>query len=276
MHADLHWFDTQESCDKQARAADQKKYETGLTRVLSDRDPDGSNVHALLLVHLAYIRDDQLAATKSARRFGIARGPGDLPEADDLTRLLEDFTSGFATHFERGRLALGLESLTEEYLKVERRFGTEDQRTIRERDQLLNVLVQFATKVLFVANNSAILRTEQELELNPYVLVLQAVGNSLLNQADELWHRSTHRSDLKKRWKTEEQALKHVYSRNAQGVLDTVITQLQERHTLTATALKETQQMLDALTIPIIQARCPFRKSLVSFFLDKGSNVRAC
>ncbi len=110
---------------------------------------------------------------------------------------------GSATGFERGRVHKGLESLIEEYL-----YATADKEA--ERIALRKALVRFAEKVLFVANHDILLRRgERRVSSAPartgyargrpprtgrrssktiqqYTMVLQAVGNSILAQADEL------------------------------------------------------------------------------------------
>lgn len=240
-------------------AEKEKRTREALIAVLSDRGKekkDGSNVHVLLLAHLAYIRaykppkEGQRAGeqrTKIRRRFGIARGPRKRFDADELKALLDNFATGFAKNFERGRLAFGLESLIENYLKTEARHGHEDPRTIRERERLLDALVRFATKVLFVANNSIILEGAQS-KLDRYTLVLQAVGNSILVQADELLHREAHGKTLEKAKGRESLAVGLAYSGRPRKVLTDLARALRAK-----TVLKTSKKGYDDLIKDIQQ-----------------------
>lgn len=68
----------------------------------------------------------------------------------------------------------------------------------RAKVRLRKALVRFSEKVLFIANNDKLLSDDRE-KINRYILVLQAVGNSILIQADELRNRAEFDRDLEYR-----------------------------------------------------------------------------
>lgn len=125
---------------------------------------------------------------------------------------------------------------------------------VEDRQKLGNSLVHFSEKLLFIANNDLLLAqkrsdkpanagqfvgagqvsyngsTEEDLneqERRPYVLVLQAVGNSILNQLDELRARRNHEGALGLRAKVELETLKRTFSPPPSQVLDELVVQLQ-------------------------------------------------
>ena len=142
------------------------------------------------------------------RRYGLARGPSFDPTKENLieiTRLGFDRVAWLsALGFERGRLIKGLFTLIESYLEASAdAAGLETVALGRARNQLLDGLVGFAEKVLVIANNDVLFnpslpsdasesdRDAQE-KRESYVRVLQAIGSSILVQADELRHRTVH------------------------------------------------------------------------------------
>ncbi|NKB56238.1 MAG: hypothetical protein GKS00_07875 [Alphaproteobacteria bacterium] len=111
--------------------------------------------------------------------------------------------------FNRGRLIWGLETLTEQYLasrwekdirkkypiRVHKQIG--EPKTWEDEQRVLTLaLIRFAAKVLKIANNEELLNSvEKREEIETYILVLQAIGNSILVQADELLRKEEHRND---------------------------------------------------------------------------------
>ncbi len=109
------------------------------------------------------------------------------------------FTQGLAG-LDAGRLDDGLETMIESYLKaVDGSLDRRSENAERELRRLQNGLVNFATKLLFVANNERLLARSNASEddnIRKSVLLLQAVGNSLRIQADELAQRFEHGEKL--------------------------------------------------------------------------------
>jgi hypothetical protein len=98
---------------------------------------------------------------------------------DDELRQLSGAIEG-AGGLGAGRLSLGLETLILAY-----RESAHAGRVGETRRQLLDELVGFAQKVLFVANFSVLVDSEQIREDG---FLLQAVGNAILTQVDEQKH----------------------------------------------------------------------------------------
>ncbi len=158
------------------------------------------------------------------------------------------------TSIGRGRLIPGIESLIEKYVDaayINPSSRTGDH-TRTERDRLTNALVRFAEKILFIANNSNLLtqgssdtHSKQEIKetLRPYTMIFQAIGNSILIQADELRHREDKDKSLTDTKMRERQALYHAYphqptmpetdkinSKTSKDVLDELIAVLRYQH----------------------------------------------
>lgn len=181
-----------------------------------------------------------------ARLFGFIRAPGFAVGQVDSTTVI----SGVATveaatsalGLERGRLPEGLYTLTENYLdhmaNPVRNIvpgqcqGPQlcDSQTEAIRNLLLDSLVRFSEKVLVIANNSQLLSPDRSLpedmgeskgsELNHYVLVLQAVGNSIMIQANELRFREEHKKKQKAAKGRELLGVGLAYSSDPRVVLD--------------------------------------------------------
>ncbi|KAB2836089.1 MAG: hypothetical protein F9K48_02765 [Candidatus Brocadia sp.] len=83
-----------------------------------------------------------------------------------------------------------------------------DDKTEINRNALIDEVVRFAQRVLTIANYNEMFRgkiwiqriTEWEtsfgLRINSYVIILQAIGNSLLTQADELQHKASYKKKI--------------------------------------------------------------------------------
>ena len=172
----------------------------------------------------ALLRVDQ---PRSARKYGLVTGP--VRAASDFAEnVLKDWQGSTrslgAVGLAEGRLDIGLNRLIENYIKLAyqgRTDPTREKDAASERKRLLDGLVQFSEKILFIANNTVLLGSEmvRRPETRPaapsdapaeptgasstarsrdYARVLQAVGNSILVQVDELRHQSNyHEADLK-------------------------------------------------------------------------------
>ena len=108
---------------------------------------------------------------------------------------------------EEGRLPQGVSRIIEDYLA--RRHSTAGSDTVSlapQRDQMLDSLANFAEKVLFVANNEQLVGQRRQMaalqgllnaqdNTTAYVRLLQAIGNSILIEVDELRHLDRHVED---------------------------------------------------------------------------------
>jgi hypothetical protein len=185
-------------------------------------------------------------------RFGLASGPilvaqnddrrGNEISKDDLTDYLNHWPTlrralgeAFAgSALARGRLDLGIESLTERYLGQAYRFqnsnAPEDNLAVgRARDQLLDELIRFAQKILFIANNETFFGADREglfgdtyravkgfladgyESRESFVDLMQAVGNSILNQVDEIRQQERYKTENLRRRDTELRAYERLF-----------------------------------------------------------------
>lgn len=192
-----------------------------------------------------------------ARRFGLIwipleEGKTLIDEERPQSLALRQGRTRFAgtAGFARGRLDPGLETLIEEYLKTVH-HGSSSAASLSEAKKkcLLEALVRFATKVLFIADHSELLSGtggSAGKGIEEYVLVLQAVGNSILVQADELRHDRTHRDKAADNATTELNALEGALPQDCEAVLGALISELLEREAQTAAKLKRLQKKKDA------------------------------
>ena len=180
-----------------------------------------------------------------SRAFGLVRGPsiGDgessidetIKSIEEAISVIGQFTAG---GFERGRTPQGLEALTDRYLALlaQPTPSSEEERKAHERDLrearriLTEALIGFAEKVLTIANNEVLLApagAALESGLDRYVVVLQAVGNALLVQADELTHREAHKAALRARTESEVAAAEGVLRRSPRRAFDELAAAVQ-------------------------------------------------
>jgi len=121
-----------------------------------------------------------------ARRYGLVRAPrpeiGEVLTAADLRNLTGDVLQG-AAGFGAARLPYGLESLITAY-----RTASHKGDVGQTQRQLLDELIGFAQKVLFVVNFSLLVDAN---EIRQDGFLLQAVGNAIVTQVDELKHADT-------------------------------------------------------------------------------------
>ena len=151
------------------------------------------------------------------QQHGIVRGVSTDIDIPDLERLgfdryeasLKRATRGL---FAGGRLDRGLETMITQYLELADQEDAAKSELERARRQLQGQLIRFAEKMLFVANNDRLLGddpTEDTQNINRYTLVLQAIGNAIQVQANELMNRHTHKVDLTERAHTETHAVRN-------------------------------------------------------------------
>jgi len=188
-------------------------------------------------------------AIPERREFGLARvinddeNPFNIKKAEELQEKLGAAAAGLAG----GRLNDGLESMIEDYLEQD--DSSKRQEAIHasaENHRLRDALVRFAQKILFVANYDNLLSGDNQKKLleyawdytggfvtqnlfkedervREYTQVLQAVGNSILNQADELQARETHRDSLKEGADHARYGVSRVLGRTPQQVIDSIV-----------------------------------------------------
>src|SRR5262249_19298551 len=95
------------------------------------------------------------------------------------------------------------------------------------RQQLGDSLVHFSEKVLFVANNDVLLGAPSgSSDRQRYIMVLQAVGNSILGQLDELRFRRQHGGALQLRAPAELEALRRAVSPTPREILNDLLANL--------------------------------------------------
>jgi hypothetical protein len=195
----------------------------------------------------------------------------DLLNSTDLFKLVNQVSHGLAQGFERGRPVEGLHRLTEVFLASH--HGPDRIRESNDQRRLTDALVEFAQKVLFLANHDWLVspprsgglifgggesllrglfgdapadklsrndlfgygtsRVPQE-EERAYIRVLQAVGNSILFSANELRERDRFDEVSKSKVPAEVDAANAVYSANAMTLMDELLSELEREKKATA------------------------------------------
>ncbi|MEW6669039.1 MAG: hypothetical protein AB1512_27840 [Thermodesulfobacteriota bacterium] len=200
------------------------------------------------------------------RYHGIVRAPqgneGETVRVDFQWLASQELLPG-AGGFEAGRLDKGLEELIEDYLNARGKTLRAERRKV-----LLEDLVRFAEKVLFVANYQQLLKpddgsrdsekgnvkevqTVQELlspDIEDYTLVLQAVGNSILVQADELRHRTEHRERIGRKAGAESQAAAAAFSGTAGEAYDRIVSSIEAEYVPLEKDMDDLQNQIDQRT----------------------------
>jgi len=157
--------------------------------------------------------------------------------------------------FKRGRLRDGLYALIENYNDDAHAYrlnptDAADRTRKRSQDALLFQLVGFAEKLLFLANNNGLISDPRRSpwRFDRYVLVLQAVGNSILMQADELRQRGTHDSGLTRAAGRERRAVELAYSAEPRQVIEELLLAIQGRSDIVDTSDEQYAQITEDLT----------------------------
>ena len=267
-------------------ANEPERYESMLERALSnasaetvlfllalasaERDTYPMNSVAQPLVEKANRVNDQRPVLLGLNRnFVEANGI----EADNIGQAVEEVNRILAHGFGRGRLRDGLHRLTESYLVSHNRVRScpafDSRQRCEESDEsddqrrLLDGLVEFAQKLLFLANHDSLASppgTEglivgggknilrglfgddaiagyektsvigqshaPQAMTKRYVRVLQAVGNSILFSANELRERDRYRDLSKKRVPAEIAAVNAVYQTDPRKILNDLLKEL--------------------------------------------------
>jgi hypothetical protein len=183
-----------------------------------------------------------------------------LEGSPELFDFVDDVSRKVAQGFARGRLQDGLHTLTEAFLKSHN--GNADTEDSHEEKKLLDALVEFAQKLLFLANHEGLSSPPgtsglilggaekinrglfgdsltdaglygifgsglAENRKQQYVRVLQAVGNSILFSANELRERERYREQGQKKVPAEVMAARSVYSPDPEKVITDLLTELE-------------------------------------------------
>lgn len=191
--------------DRDIRNKVYKALEGGLAEALKARPSE--TAHALLRIHADLSRAG--GKDGDARlRFGLARGPTTTPSeierVDGILRHSMDLLESALVDsgYERGRLSEGLFTLLEAYLKYQDESRHPEMHQ-EYKGRLLAALVRYATTVLFLANNIKFLDgvTSSLGDRSPdsYTRLLQAVGNSIMVEVDELRKKERHSEQLRAR-----------------------------------------------------------------------------
>ncbi len=166
-------------------------------------------------------------------------------------------TSKLSDPLSRGRWEDGLETQIETYLK-NRNKGTGTDEEIKQNLKDLHIgLAHFAEKILFLANYGILLNPYPDNyqlsfagldaspvnDLDSYVMVLQAVGNSILFQIDELAVRNEHTAKKKDQWaKRERRAVSALLTKRSYDVVEELIASLEvEKNAAGNVILKEAE-----------------------------------
>lgn len=134
----------------------------------------------------------KLMLSKDELIYGFPHGPvhlgADLKVNEQMEPTLiaatvRRFASG-ALGLDQGREPCGISSSYLQYMEALNTSAGQTNASVDfHRDRVLRELVQFAEKLLFIANNSTLLKNARARELSP---LLQATGNSILIQISEL------------------------------------------------------------------------------------------
>lgn len=195
---------------------------------------------------------------KNQRRDGLVRRlttkSDDAEESlSSAIKSLSTIPFGIALGLDRGRPAQGLEKLIESSLQ--REYSSDRSKIDRK---LTDALIGFSQKVLFLANNQELFRSNGSREKNQqYILILQAIGNSILAEADELTHEEGHQKRLGERADAESFAAKVSVTKDARASLDNVVSDLtakrQEAQKETETADKNLVEAIKTVGLATTQ-----------------------
>jgi len=168
-----------------------------------------------------------LTLASTERRMGadwVEETRRDIEDAPRSWARWNEYTTGAG--LEHGRLAQGLETLIDKYLELAASLpssgpqGDEQQKQLMDaRSKLMDALVDFAEKILVIANYDTLLRgptkngdREKAQKIRRYTDVLQSVGNSIIVQANELRTKAAHDDSLLMAGKREKLAVEHAFS----------------------------------------------------------------
>lgn len=263
-----------------------------LDSIEQDAPPSGGDSTILDLVKTANETDQQRPI-----RLGLTLSLVDTKDVLNSTALFElvnQVSHGLAQGFERGRPVEGLHRLTETFLASHN--GTNRTREGSDQKKLTDALVEFAQKVLFLANHDwlvsppgsaglilgggeSLLRglfgdgpadrlsrsnffgfgtsRVPQAEEQAYIRVLQAVGNSILLYANELRERDRYADESIAKVPTEVMAARSVYSPDPEKVITDLLAELEHDKQVAQTELDEASAKKKRLTEEIGSSTAP-------------------
>ncbi len=174
-------------------------------------------------------------------KHGIVSGPKrglDLEIADEV-KSIADAVRASISPLHQGRLEVGLIRLVENYLdasfiatdsscRSDAECSKAERRAKSERDKLLDALVRFAQKVLFVVNHEALFEAGIN-QSETYVQVLQTVGNSILVHVDAIRQEEDHDDVLVQAKDREIAAVRQVFGGGAGQAFSDLLVSLGAR-----------------------------------------------
>ena len=116
-----------------------------------------------------------------------------------------------ASGLDNGRLDDGLDTLHKNYLDAHETYRKDPVNEIlekenkRTRDAFIDALIRFSEKVLFIANFDILFEGTDD-SLTRQITILQTIGNSIINHADELKHNFAHENSNKNKKEGEKNA----------------------------------------------------------------------
>lgn len=208
-------------------------------------------------------------------------------DTEDVFQVVEEVNRDLANGFGRGRLSDGLHTLTEKYLQLHN--SATNGADLDDQKRLLDSLVEFAQKLLFLANHEGLASSSGtpglllgggeklsrglfgdfitdksifnsgliEEKKQQYVRVLQAVGNSILFSANELRERDRYRDLSEKRVPAEVAAVKAVYSPDPLKILNDLLNELRHEQDAAKGQLDEATAKKAAIEAQIGSATTP-------------------
>jgi hypothetical protein len=175
-------------------------------------EPDGAGFATRLLATQGNLRSGNRPTPVGLLTFPLPSPALGKTVASELRESLALLTQALASSLgalEGGRAWEGIDRLIQNYLEVHRRDpanGKADSAAAVAEDQLLDALVNFAEKVTVMGDNEVLLQdpttgndagsTLDKRSADRYVRVLQAIGNSILVQVDEIKKSSDSRRAL--------------------------------------------------------------------------------
>jgi hypothetical protein len=195
----------------------------------------------LLLVIHAALKPDSTASSWNQdhykRQFGLTRGPGETSSEIIAAEFREIQRAAGSSLAKRGRPPEGLYDLIEGYIVAADGRMHDPAELEHARRRLMTGLLHFSEKLLFVANHEVLMQSSgqpvnaprsgstpssrpvsRRNEIEIYVRVLQAVGNRIQVQANELITRADHGLWQEDQADAEKQAIRIAYGKSPESL----------------------------------------------------------
>lgn len=180
--------------------------------------------------------DRKLLEPKSARKYGIARGPTRIPEFSQAMQALPSLLIAISANsagFDSARPAAGIETLSIEFQSALANSGNDvnNETVIRARRRLEETLIQWAERILVVVNNRAMLTTQRKQAggegLAREIAVIESVANTIILNADDIRRRDGHNRRLGERAAGELAGVRQAFTLSASQSYDLVLKEVQ-------------------------------------------------